>query len=1040
MAEQTFRSPGFFEQEIDLSARQGTTLGIPAGVIGTSKMGPAFVPVTIGTTVDFENRFGSLDPDRFGPYAVREFLKHRNAVTFVRVLGAGANSTDSDISNTEVMGTVKSAGFVLSSSTTEDSGKAPGSVQFLCAVHDLNSQEIAGYPVYSDNKTFSERLAGGDEKVNLVRAVLFTPTGSRFEVINHNQAYAGSATDSLANFGGASFLGEDFFKLVLSSSTSALSRDEGFNGIRIFTASLNPTSKHYVGKVLNTNPDKFQEEEHLLYLDFAVENEVAAVSPGTGTVAILSGSGATTATGGDTSTPVRNLFGKFNTRYTTPRTPAFISQPYGSTEYDLFHFETISDGAASNGDFKVSIANVRKSLDPANEYGTFDVQVRRFDDTDTDLAILEVYPGCDLNPKSENYVARKIGDKKVYFNFDTTDENEQRLIVQGKYPTRSTRVRIVMNEALDRGVVPAGALPFGFRGMPVLKTANSLTDDPLSAMTDRFGNALGDSGIRLGTFGAAATPLTGSVLPPLPFRFKVTRGAISGDPSPAYIGETGGSERVDNRLYWGVKFERMPLTGTVPNAVLNSNVSNVPNPLVKAYSTFQGITKLDTLVTGAGADEFNNNKFTLARVALFNQLVGGQITDVTGTAREHMLEAAYIRNGVPDATNYTISDTAGTPFDRITLATLVHTASSVFNRFQEYCKFTAPFYGGFDGVNILDRDNRLLNDKASSSDEGGKATTSTTGFGLAGTLDASMSGKGKDNNVVSAYRAATKILTDEISSNVNILAIPGIRDVLVTDFAMEQVKKYGMAIYLMDVLNYDTDTNRLFDDASVKPDVRETAEQFDSRAINNNYVATYFPDVFLQDPVNRRPIKVPASVVALGALGFNDKVSYPWFAPAGFNRGALSDVTNVVTRLNSEDRDVLYDGRINPIATFPEGGFVIFGQKTLQQAKSALDRVNVRRLLLEVKRLVSAVAKKLLFEQNDATTRAKFVNQVTPLLGLIQAQSGIEQFRVVCDATNNTELDVEANRMNGRIVLVPTRAVEFISVDFIVTNSGVSFE
>ena len=173
---------------------------------------------------------------------------------------------------------------------------------------------------------------------------------------------------------------------------------------------------------------------------------------------------------------------------------------------------------------------------------------------------------------------------------------------------------------------------------------------------------------------------------------------------------------------------------------------------------------------------------------------------------------------------------------------------------------------------MLDRDNRLLNDKASSSDTGGKATTSAVGFGLAGTIDASMSGKGKDNNVVAAYRAASKILTDEISSNVNILAIPGIRDVLVTDFAMEQVKNFGMAIYLMDVLNYDTDTNRLFDDSTVKPDVRETTEQFDSRAINNNYVASYFPDMFLQDPVNRRPVRVPASVAALGALGFNDKV------------------------------------------------------------------------------------------------------------------------------------------------------------------------
>jgi hypothetical protein len=180
MPEQTFRSPGFFEQEIDLSARQGTTLGIPAGVIGTSKMGPAFVPVTVGTFVDFENRFGTLDPNRFGPYAVREFLNHRNAVTFMRVLGAGANSTESDLENTAVMGTVKSAGFILSASAT---GLSPGAVQFLCANQTLQTGEMAGYPVFSDNKSFNERgAAGGD--ANVIRAVLFTTTGSRIEVLD----------------------------------------------------------------------------------------------------------------------------------------------------------------------------------------------------------------------------------------------------------------------------------------------------------------------------------------------------------------------------------------------------------------------------------------------------------------------------------------------------------------------------------------------------------------------------------------------------------------------------------------------------------------------------------------------------------------------------------------------------------------------------------------------------------------------------------------------------------------------------------------
>jgi phage tail sheath protein FI len=143
--------------------------------------------------------------------------------------------------------------------------------------------------------------------------------------------------------------------------------------------------------------------------------------------------------------------------------------------------------------------------------------------------------------------------------------------------------------------------------------------------------------------------------------------------------------------------------------------------------------------------------------------------------------------------------------------------------------------------------------------------------------------------------------------------------------------------------------------------------------------------------------------------------------------------------LNSEDRDNLHDARINPIATFPREGFVVWGQKTLQQTQSALDRVNVRRLMVEIKRLVINIARKFVFEQNTPQTRAKFVTQVIPTLGLIQTQSGIEKFSVTMDETNNTQADIEANRLNGRIVVVPTRTIEFISIDFIVTNSGVSF-
>jgi hypothetical protein len=244
----------------------------------------------------------------------------------------------------------------------------------------------------------------------------------------------------------------------------------------------------------------------------------------------------------------------------------------------------------------------------------------------------------------------------------------------------------------------------------------------------------------------------------------------------------------------------------------------------------------------------------------------------------------------------------------------------------------------------------------------------------------------------------------------------------------------------MDMPAYDDDTNRLYDDATVRPNVRRSVEQFESRALDNNYVATYFPDVIIEDPINRASVNVPASIAAVGALAYNDAVAYPWFAPAGFNRGALDNVMNTEVRLTAEDRNVMYESMINPIANFPDGGFVIFGQKTLQQARSALDRVNVRRMLLEVKRIVSDIAVKIIFEQNTPATRARFVAQVTPQLATIQAQQGIDQFKVVMDSSNNTDEDIEQNRLNGRIVLVPTRAVEFIAIDFIITNSGVSFE
>ena len=1088
MAENTFKSPGFFEREIELTAEKEQPTGVPAGIIGASKMGPAFVPLTLGTFKDFENRFGSLTPEKFAPYAVNEWLKNRQAVTFMRVLGAGANSSSSDFTRTRQFGVAKNAGFKAVSSANpgnDESGLAtqdknlPGATQFLSAVHVISANSDVGFPMFTDSTTLksagstsptstmivnsgadSDGLTGADaalretasnaaedDMLHICRAMILNTSGSYFQLKNTDgkwNPYNGEVVEK----DGSNTLE---MKLVLSdgktNDADGWGNDDPATRVgsdlkpnRVYTVSFDPDNTAYIGKVLNTDPKKFQDEGHLLYLDFAIEHELAPVvssktdSPtrdddknyaflSTGNVS----SGPTDSTYDSTysSEKWKETYGRFDSRYRAPRTTSFISQPYGGIEYDLFHFECLSDGAVANNEFKVSISNIKKSTNPNYDFGSFNVEIRKFGDSDFAPQILEQFVEVNLDPSSDQFIGRKIGDKKVVFNFDADLEEERRLVISGRYPNQSLNVRIVINDAIYKGQVPETALPFGFRGIPVLDVANSKLT---------------------GAFGSTPQPH----LPPMPHTFKATKGQIKAT-GYSYQGQAGDNERADSRIYFGVKTTRIEDDKVQGNAILQSNISSKPSKLVNAYTRFMGIPGGSISIGNyvSDPDVFNDNKFSLAKVALAYQLgvdLGGTDTDYSnvGSPLTEMKNAAYIRNGINDPADYSVADNYSTSYSkRPTLASLIHDkTANHFNKFSKFAKFTNVFYGGWDGLNILDGDIEDLNDKASCTEEStlGKAQGSITGgLGLIGTNNGQMMGTGKDNNVVSSYRQAIKIMTEPMTVRHNLLAIPGIRDPYVTDFAANSVRDYSMAMFLMDIPNLNGDQTRIFDTGS-RPDVEFTANAFEGRAIDNNYAAAYFPDVFITDQVNNRRVLAPASIAALGALAYSDNVSYPWFAPAGFNRGALDFVENVRTRLAVSDRDDLYERRINPIANFPNGGFVIFGQKTLQINQSALDRVNVRRLLLEVKRQVKEVASVVLFEQNTPETRARFVNLVQPRLALIQAQAGIEKFRVICDDSNNTPADAEENKLNGKIILIPTRTIEFIAIDFIVTNAGVSFE
>jgi len=208
---------------------------------------------------------------------------------------------------------------------------------------------------------------------------------------------------------------------------------------------------------------------------------------------------------------------------------------------------------------------------------------------------------------------------------------------------------------------------------------------------------------------------------------------------------------------------------------------------------------------------------------------------------------------------------------------------------------------------------------------------------------------------------------------------------------------------------------------------------------DSNYVAEYWPWVKIPDNDLGRNVWVPASTLIPSVYAFNDRVAAPWFAPAGLNRGGIDIAVQTERKLTHANRDTLYESNVNPIATFPNAGVTVFGQKTLQKKASALDRVNVRRLLIAAKKFIASTTKFLVFENNTAATRNRFLSIVNPYFENVQQRQGLYAFKVVMDETNNTPDVIDRNQMIGQIFLQPAKAAEFIIIDFNILPTGAAF-
>jgi phage tail sheath protein FI len=298
------------------------------------------------------------------------------------------------------------------------------------------------------------------------------------------------------------------------------------------------------------------------------------------------------------------------------------------------------------------------------------------------------------------------------------------------------------------------------------------------------------------------------------------------------------------------------------------------------------------------------------------------------------------------------------------------------------------------------------------------SNTNTQGYNLA-----------NGNTGLNAYIDAIRLLKNQDEYDINLLVLPGLLDnypnhAEVISEALGMAEDRGDCFLVYDPVEY----------GAALSTAATAAESRDS-----NYAAVYWPWVKIPDADLGKNVWVPASTLIPGVYAFNDRVAAPWFAPAGLNRGGIDIAIQTERKLTLANRDTLYDASVNPIATFPNSGVVVFGQKTLQKKSSALDRVNVRRLLIAAKKFIASSTKYLVFENNTAATRNRFLSIVNPYFDNIQQRQGLYAFKVVMDETTNTPDVIDRNEMRGQIFLQPAKTAEFIIVDFNVLPTGASF-
>lgn len=1062
--QKVYVSPGVYTSETDLSFVAQSVGVTTLGLVGETLRGPAFEPVFITNYDEFQAFFGGTEPTKFvntqipkyeAAYIAKSYLQQSNQLFVTRVLGlsgydAGPSWSISVIANPDPTTIGINSGVAATTFTSTFSGSTGGTINWssLPAIiasnytntYTLNNGSTSNFEdsfydnlqaVFTTNSTsattaFSYGSMASAQYLSLESAGVTTFTDG-FDVDNVNLdnndltsgqndawfyanfdltsgdiysgysfywkinqmsnpsagVYSGSVSGTIYTFSGTAYnewnnmvvatLRSRGISLFTNSSTSPnhgpIYEVTGLTDVDLictgqysgvtqnpfglfsisgvtkdsdtfqFETSLQSTSSEYITKVLGVDNFGKPRNEVPLFVE--------EIYPGSLTYGynlsyvrglncnLIALPGARPISGTPSSSSIAWKLQK----YQSPKTPYLVSELRGNKVYDLFRFISISDGDSANTEVKISIANL------SFNNMSFDVLVRNFFDTDVNPVVIEKFTNCNLDPASNNFIAKKIGSS------------------DGEYSLISRYVMVEMAEN-----APIDALPCGFNGYTqrVYETTNN--QGPYIVYKTRY-----------------FFPQETIWNPPF--------GTPSGGPNTVFA-----PCDVVRRTYLG-------------------------------FSSYYGID--DSFLQYLGQQNPQTDWADTSESFPWNGLTKGF----------HMDSGATV---ISIGNVYT---TSGEPAYECGTDTFTSDPQSQTNPYYFIYarKYTVCFAGGFDGWDIYS-ERRTNEDRFQLGATGylaGSAPSvrypNATGQGIFKRIVVQNNTQDFANTDYYAYLLGILTYQNPESTNINVFATASIDYVYNSNLCEEAIDMVQFAradsVYIVTTPDY----NMYLPDSTDQQAIiypQEAVDNLDNTGIDSNYTATYYPWILTRDTVNNTQIYLPATGEVCRNLALTDNISFPWFSTAGYTRGLVNSI-KARLKLTQEDRDTLYQGRINPIATFADVGTVIWGNKTLQVADTALNRLNVRRLLLQARKLISAVAIRLLFEQNDQIVRQQFLDSVNPILDGIRRDRGLYDFRVTVSSSPE---DLDRNTLTGKIYLKPTRALEFIDIEFFITPTGASFE